>query len=346
MTTSAASGRARPRARGTAVTRGAGLALAAAILGLASLLSLGVGARSIPPADVIDALLHGGDTQDAAIVTSIRVPRTLLGIVVGVAIGIAGALMQALTRNPLADPGLLGVNAGAACAVVIALSLGAAGATSSVWFAFIGAALASLAVYFIGSAGRGGATPVRLALAGTALTAALTAVIYGVALSDARLLQQFNFWSVGALGGRGRSELEAVVPFVVVGGVIALMLARSLNAIALGDDAARSLGAHVGRTRIGGAVSITLLCGAATAAAGPIYFLGLTVPHAGRVLCGPDQRWILAYSAVLGAALLLVADVVGRVLVRPSELQAGVMVAIIGAPVFIALVRRKRIAAL
>jgi iron complex transport system permease protein len=347
MTTSAAaSERARPRARGTAVTRGAGLALAAAILGLASLLSLGVGARSIPPADVIDALLHGGDTQDAAIVTSIRVPRTLLGIVVGVAIGIAGALMQALTRNPLADPGLLGVNAGAACAVVIALSLGAAGATSSVWFAFIGAALASLAVYFIGSAGRGGATPVRLALAGTALTAALTAVIYGVALSDARLLQQFNFWSVGALGGRGRSELEAVVPFVVVGGVIALMLARSLNAIALGDDAARSLGAHVGRTRIGGAVSITLLCGAATAAAGPIYFLGLTVPHAGRVLCGPDQRWILAYSAVLGAALLLVADVVGRVLVRPSELQAGVMVAIIGAPVFIALVRRKRIAAL
>jgi iron complex transport system permease protein len=344
MTTSAASER--RRARGTAVTRGAGLALALAILGLAALLSLGVGTRSIPPADVIDALLHGGDTEDAAIVNSIRVPRTLLGIAVGAAIGIAGALMQALTRNPLADPGLLGVNAGAACAVVIALSLGAAGATSSVWFAFIGAALASVAVYLIGSAGRGGATPVRLALAGTALTAALTAVIYGVALSDARLLQQFNFWSVGALSGRGRTELEAIVPFIAVGCVMALLLARSLNAIALGDDAARSLGAHVGRTRIGGAVSITLLCGAATAAAGPIYFLGLTVPHAGRSLCGPDQRWIIAYSAVLGAALLLFADVVGRVVVRPSELQAGVTVAIIGAPVFIALVRRKRIAAL
>jgi iron complex transport system permease protein len=342
----AASERARPTPRGTALTRASGLAFAAGILGVATLASLGVGARSIPPADVLHSLLHGGDNQDAAIVNSIRVPRTLLGIAVGAALGLAGALMQALTRNPLADPGLLGVNAGAACAVVIAISLGAAGAAGSVWFAFIGAALTSVAVYAIGNAGRGGATPVRLALAGTAITAALTAVIYGVALSDARLLQQFNFWSVGALGGRGRTELEAILPFVALGCVIALTLPRSLNALALGDDTARSLGAHVGRTRIGGAVSITLLCGAATAAAGPMYFLGLTVPHAGRALCGPDQRWILAYSAVLGAALLLVADVLGRVLVRPSELQAGVMVAVIGAPVFIALVRRKRIAAL
>jgi iron complex transport system permease protein len=346
VSVSAASESVRPRARGTAVTRSAGLVLAFGVLAFAALLSLGVGTRSIPPADVIDALLHGGDTQDAAIVNSIRVPRTLLGIAVGVAMGLAGALMQALTRNPLADPGLLGVNAGAACAIVIALSLGVAGTSSSVWFAFIGAAIASVAVYAIGNAGRGGATPVRLALAGTALTAALTAVIYGVALSDQRLLQQFNFWSVGALGGRGRSELEAVVPFIVLGCVIALALARSLNALALGDDAARSLGARVGRTRIGGAASITLLCGAGTAAAGPIYFLGLTVPHAARALCGPDQRWILAYSAVFGAALLLIADVIGRLLVRPSELEAGVMVAIIGAPVFIAIVRRKRIAAL
>jgi iron complex transport system permease protein len=335
-----------PRARGGRLTRSAGLALAIAILAVAALLSLAVGARSIPLDDVLNALLHGGSSQDAAIVRSIRVPRTLLGIVVGVALGITGALMQALTRNPLADPGLLGVNAGASAAVVIALSLGVAGAAGSVWFAFIGAALASVAVYGIGSAGRGGATPVRLALAGTALTAALTAVIYGVALSDARLLQQFNFWSVGALGGRGRTQLDAIVPFVAVGVALALALARSLNALALGDDSARSLGAHVGRTRIGGAVAVTLLCGSATAAAGPMYFLGLTVPHAGRAVCGPDQRWVLAYSAVLGAALLLVADVIGRVLVRPSELQAGVMVAVIGAPVFIALVRRKRIAAL
>ena len=343
MTASVASEPATLGARGGRATRSAGLGLSVAILALAALLSLAVGARSIPLADVIDALLHGGDSQDAAIVNSIRVPRTLLGIVVGAALGLAGALMQALTRNPLADPGLLGVNAGASAAVVIALSLGVAGAGGSVWFALVGAALASIAVYGIGSAGRGGATPVRLALAGTALTAALTALIYGVAITDARLLQQFNFWSVGGLGGRGRTQLDAILPFVLVGGVLALALARSLNTLALGDDSARALGTLVGRTRIGGAIAVTLLCGAATAAAGPMYFLGLVVPHAGRVVCGPDERWVLAYSAVLGAALLLTADVIGRVLVRPSELQAGVMVAVIGAPVFIALVRRKHI---
>jgi iron complex transport system permease protein len=332
--------------RRAAPTRAAGLVLAFAVLGFAALLSLALGARAIPLRDVADALFHGGGSRDAAIVNSLRVPRTLLGIVVGAALGIAGALMQALTRNPLADPGLLGVNAGAAAAVVIALSLGLAGAASSVWFAFVGAALAAVAVYTIGGAGRGGATPVRLALAGTALTAALTAVIYGVAISDVRLLQQYNHWSVGALGGRGRTQLDAIVPFVAIGALLAAALARPLNAIALGDESARALGARVGRTRIGGAVAITLLCGASTAAAGPMYFLGLTVPHAGRALCGPDQRWVLAYSAVLGAAVLLIADVVGRVLVRPGELQAGVMVAVIGTPVFIALVRRKRIAAL
>ena len=166
-------------------------------------------------------------------------------------------------------------------------------------------------------------------------------MIYGITLTDERLLQQYNLWSVGALGGRGRTELEAVVPFIALGAVAAILLARPLNALALGDDSARSLGAQVGRTRIGGAVAITLLCGAATAAAGPIYFLGLTVPHAARAICGPDQRWVLAYSAVLGAALLLVADVLGRVLVRPSELQAGLMLAVVGAPLFIALVRRQ-----
>jgi iron complex transport system permease protein len=333
-------------ARGGRLTRSAGLLIAVGLLAFAALLSLAVGARSIPLGDVIDALVREGSSQNETIIRSLRVPRTLLGIVVGAAIGVAGALMQALTRNPLADPGLLGVNAGAAAAVVLALSFGLAGATSSVWFALLGAAAASVAVYAIGTAGRGGATPVRLALAGTAITAALTAVIYGVALADQKLLQQYNFWAVGALSGRGRTQLESVLPFIGLGMLIALLLARSLNALALGDDSARSLGAHVGRTRIGGALAVTLLCGAATAAAGPMYFLGLTVPHAARALCGPDQRWVLAYSAVLGGALLLFADVVGRVIVRPGELQAGVMMAIVGTPLFIALVRSKRIAQL
>jgi iron complex transport system permease protein len=335
-----------PAARSGRLTRSAGLGVALAVLAFAALLSLAVGARAIPLADAFDALLHGGDSQEATIIRDLRIPRTILGIAVGAAIGVAGALMQALTRNPLADPGLLGVNAGASAAVVIALALGLAGAASSIWFAFLGAAIASVVVYGIGAAGRGGATPVRLALAGTAISAALTAIIYGIVLTDTKLLQQYNFWSVGALGGRGRTQLETAAPFIIAGLVIALLLARSLNALAMGDDSARALGARVARTRIAGAVAVTLLCGAATAAAGPFYFLGLTVPHVARAICGPDQRWVLAYSAVLGASLMLVSDVIGRVIVRPGELQAGVVLAVIGTPVFIALVRGKRIAAL
>lgn len=331
---------------GGRLTRSAGLGVALAVVAFAAVLSIAVGTRSIPIAHVIDALAHGGDTQEAAIIRELRVPRTLLGIFVGAAIGVAGALMQALTRNPLADPGLLGVNAGASAAVVIALALGLAGAATSIWFAFLGAAVTAVVVYGVGAAGRGGATPVRLALAGIAITAALTAVIYGIVLTDPRLLQQYNFWSVGALGGRGRSQFETAAPFIVAGLAIAIAIAPSLNAMALGDDSAHSLGARVARTRISGALAVTLLCGAATAAAGPMYFLGLTVPHAARAFCGPDQRWVIVYSAVLGAALLLIADVIGRVIAPPAEIQAGVLMAVIGTPMFIALVRRKRIAAL
>ncbi len=329
-------------------TRAVGIAAAAGALVFAALLSLAVGARSIPFGDVLDALRgQGGSTQDTAIVLDLRVPRTLLGVAAGASLGLAGALMQSLTRNPLADPGLLGINAGAAAAVVIAIGLlGLSGTSAYVWFAFLGAGLAAAAVYLVGAAGRGGATPVRLALAGTAISAALTAVIYGIVLTDPLLLQKYNLWSVGGLGGRGRTDLAGVIPFMVLGGVVSLLLARPLNALAMGEDSARALGARVGAARLGGAAAVTLLCGAATAAVGPLYFLGLAVPHAARAICGPDVRWVLAYSALLGATLLLVADVIGRVLVAPQELQAGLMLAFVGAPLFIAIVRRRRIPAL
>jgi iron complex transport system permease protein len=329
-------------------TRRVGIAFAFGGLTFTVLLSLAVGARSIPFGDVVEALRgDGGESRDATIVLDLRVPRTLLGIAAGASLGLAGALMQSLARNPLADPGLLGINAGAAAAVVIAIGvLGLAGTTAYVWFAFLGAGVAAVAVYMIGAAGRGGATPVRLALAGTAISAALTAIIYGIVLTDPLLLQKYNLWSVGGLSGRGRSELAGVVPFMVMGAAAAVLLARPLNALAMGEDSARALGARVGVTRIGGAAAITLLCGAATAAVGPLYFLGLTVPHAARAICGPDVRWILAYSAVLGAILLLLADVLGRVLVAPEELQAGLMLAFVGAPLFIAIVRKRNIPAL
>jgi iron complex transport system permease protein len=329
------------------ITRTAGISIALAALVVVALLSLAIGTKSIPLSTVIDSLLHPTDSQDSVIITDLRLPRTILGVLVGAALGLAGALMQGLTRNPLADPGLLGVNAGAAAAVIVAIAiLGLTGITAYVWFAFLGAAIASVVVYLLGSAGRGGATPVRLALAGTAITAALTAFTYAVALSDPDLLQRFNQWNVGSLAGRESSTLWSVAPFLGVGIVLALVLSKALNALALGDDTARALGASVGRTRIAGALAITLLCGAATAAAGPIVFVGLTIPHVARAIVGPDQRWLLPYSALLGPVLLLGADVIGRVVARPGELEVGIVTAVIGAPVFIALVRRRKIAQL
>jgi iron complex transport system permease protein len=320
---------------------------AVAALAAVAVLSLAIGAKPIPVADVFGGLLHDDGSEQAAIVRELRVPRTLVGLSVGIALGLAGALMQALTRNPLADPGLLGVDAGAAAAVVVAIAvLGLASPAAYVWFAFAGAAAASIVVYLLGSRGRAGATPVRLALAGTAIAAALTAFTNGMTLLDPLTFDDFRFWSVGALGGRDLGILADVGPFLLAGALLALALARPLNALALGDDAGRGLGAHVGRTRALGAVAITLLCGGATAVAGPIGFVGLTVPHAARAIAGPDQRRVLAYSVVLAPILLIGADVIGRVVVRPGELEVGIVTALVGAPVFIALVRRTRIAQL
>jgi iron complex transport system permease protein len=255
--------------------------------------------------------------------------------------------MQALTRNPLADPGLLGVNSGAAAGVIVAIGiLGIGGITAYVWFAFLGAAVASVVVYLLGTSGRAGATPVRLALAGTAIAAVLTAFTYAIALSDPDLLQRFNQWNVGSIAGRETDTIWRIAPFLAIGIIVALGLSRSLNALALGDDTAKALGASIGRTRIAGALAVTLLCGAATAAAGPIWFVGLAVAHVARGIVGPDQRWLLPYSAVLGPVLLLASDILGRVVVRPGELEVGIVTALVGAPIFIALVRRRKLAQL
>lgn len=328
-------------------TRALGLLVALAALTFILLLSISVGAKPIPLHRVWELLFHNDHSEDAVVVHDLRIPRTMLGILVGAALGVAGALMQALTRNPLADPGLLGINAGAATAIVLGVALlGITSATQYVWFGFVGAALASILVYGIGAQGRSGATPVRLALAGTAVTFALNAVINGITIVDTRVLERYRFWLVGALGGHDTDVVWQIAPFLVVGLFLALILARPLNALALGEDAGRALGAHVGRTRIAGAVAVTLLCGAATAAAGPIVFIGLTVPHIARALCGPDQRWVIPYSAILAPALLLSADVIGRVIDRPGEIEVGVVTAFLGGPIFVALIRRSRIAQL
>ncbi|GGV22843.1 iron ABC transporter permease [Kitasatospora herbaricolor] len=336
-----------PGRTGTA-RRLAWLSGALLLLAVLTLAGIAVGARYIPPGQVLHVLLHREPaSEDWIVVHHARIPRTLLGIAVGAALGIAGAMMQALTRNPLADPGLLGVNGGAAAAVAAGtalLDLRTFG--SFVWFALAGAAVAALVVQILGGGGRASATPARLALAGTAVTAVLTAFVNGLILLDPLTLNRFRFWQVGTLAGVDSAVLGQVLPFLAAGGLLALLLGRPLNALALGDDAGHALGANPTRTRLFSLLAVTLLCGAATAAVGPIAFVGLAVPHLARHVCGPDQRWIMLLSAVLAPVLLLGSDIIGRLALHPAELQVGVVTAFIGAPLFIALVRGRRIAQL
>jgi iron complex transport system permease protein len=333
-----------PTRKSVTAARLLGLLAALGVLLLVVVLSIAVGAKPIPLSGVIHALLSGQGTVNGMVIFDLRLPRTLLGIGIGAALALAGVLMQALTRNPLADPGILGVNIGASVAVVLAIWIWRfASLDAYVWFAFAGAGAASVLVYMLGSRGRSSATPVRLALAGTAVSAALGAIISFVTLLNPDVFDQFRFWGVGSLSGVEEPVFWQVLPFLVAGAVLALGLSGSLNALALGDETAKALGSHIGRTQALGALAVTLLCGAATAAAGPIGFVGLTVPHMARVVTGPDHRWLLPYSMVLGPILLLGSDILGRVIARPGEVQVGIITAFVGAPVFIALVRRRRI---
>lgn len=315
------------------------------LLGVVVIASLAVGAKSIPAGSVFDAFFAYDPTStDHLVVRELRLPRTLVGIMVGAALGVAGAVMQAITRNPLADPGLLGVNAGASFAVVLAIWwFGITSMMGLVWFAFIGAAVTSVVVYLLGSAGRGGATPVRMALAGAALSALLFALTRAVTIIDQATLDQFRFWAVGSLSGRDADVVKSLIGFVGVGLVLSIAVSRPLNALGLGEDTARALGTKVGLTRAVSGLAIMLLCGAAVAAVGPIGFVGLVIPHAMRGWFGPDQRWLLPACALAGPVLLVACDTIGRVIARPSEVQVGIMTAAIGGPAFVYLVRKIRI---
>jgi iron complex transport system permease protein len=325
-----------------------GFLIAVVALLAVCVLSLMVGARTIAPADVLHALTHSSASDpDTLVVVGSRLPRTLLGLAAGLALGLAGAVMQGLSRNPLADPGILGVNFGASLAVVVAIAfLGVTTVSGYVWFAFAGAALAAGLVYAVSAVGREGATPVKLALAGAAVSAALGSLITAVMLTSRVSLDQLRFWQVGSLAGRGFDVLWQVLSTLAVGAILALALGRLLNGLALGDDVARGLGQRVGLARALSAVAIVLLCGSATAAVGPIAFVGLVIPHVARWVVGADYRRILAYSAVIAPALLIACDVIGRVVAPPGELQVGIVMAFVGAPLFIALVRRRKLVGL
>jgi iron complex transport system permease protein len=327
--------------------KGGGLLAVIGLLGVACFCSLAFGSKPISLGTVVDALWDFDGSNDHLIVRTLRGPRTIVGLLVGGGLGLAGAVMQGVTRNPLADPGLLGITSGAALAVVLAIhTLDVSSVTGHVWFALAGAGVGSVVVYTIGSMGRGGATPVKLALAGSALAALFTSLVWAVLLLDVTTLDQFRFWLVGSIAGRDTDVAWSVAPFLALGAVLALGSARPLNTLALGEDVARSLGQNLVATRTVAVLAVALLCGGATAAAGPIAFIGLTVPHIARAICGPDYRWVLPWSLVLAPTLLLGADVIGRVAARPGELQVGIVTALIGAPFFVALVRRRKLASL
>jgi iron complex transport system permease protein len=329
------------------------LSRSAVVFGLLGLLvvvvvaSLMWGARDVAAAEVWRALVDPvAGNNDHAVVRDERLPRTIIGLIGGAALGASGALMQGVTRNPIADPGLLGLNSGASLGVITAIAgFGVSTVQGYLWFAFLGAAVAAVVVYGAASLGWEGVTPVKLALVGAAFSATATSLITIVLLSDANTLDDFRFWQVGSLANRTTTFFTTVVPFVLpfvaVGLLLALASGRVLNALSLGDDVARSLGQDVARGRLLVVVAVVLLCGSAVSLVGPIAFVGLVVPHVARLLVGPDYRWIVGLSVLLGPVVLLVADVVGRLLV-PGELEAGLVVAVIGAPVLLLIVRQSK----
>ncbi|WP_127782543.1 iron ABC transporter permease [Rhodococcus sp. X156] len=329
--------------------RRTGLAVGVLVLLVLSLLSLAVGSRGIPLGTTLQALFSHDPTNDLhLLVVDLRVPRTLLALVVGAALGLAGTIMQALTRNPLAEPGILGINAGAAAAVAIGISaLGITTIMGYVWLGFLGAGLAGVAVYVLGRAHDVGTNPVRLVLAGAGIGFVLLALTNMVLInSDETTYDAYRNWNTGSLQGRGWEVLPVVAVVCAVGFVIAFALSRSLDSVALGSDLSTALGISQRRTWILAAVAVLLLSGAATAAAGPIAFVGLAAPHVARLLVGPVHTWLLPYAMLLGALLMLLADVAGRVVIYPGEIGAGVMTAIIGGPFFVVLVRRRKMATL
>lgn len=323
-----------------------GIVLGFGALAFAVLLSVAVGSKQIPLDQVWQTLIGDGTTANRTVIFELRLPRTLVAIAVGAALGAAGMLMQALTRNPLADPGILGVNSGAMFAVALGVGFfGAASLGSIIWFALAGAFLTAVAVYVVGSAGRSEQGNERLTLAGVAIGAVLAGVTSALILSNNSTFDRLRVWQAGAVAGRQLSDLNVVLPFLVVGVVLALVASGPLNAIALGDDVARGLGTRVGLIRVVVVLAVTLLAGGATAIAGPVAFIGLMTPHIARWIVGVDQRWILAMSVISASLLLVVSDVLGRVIARPQEIPVGIVTAFVGAPVLMLLVRRRRASA-
>jgi iron complex transport system permease protein len=320
-----------------------GLVVVLAALAFFCALSVAIGTRDVFWSDIVMALRgHTDNISQAAV--AVRLPRTLLALLAGASLGLAGAIMQGVTRNPLADPGILGVNMGASLAVVVGVAwFSIASAYAYIMVAILGAGISAVFVYVIGSMGRGGATPLKLALAGAATSVAFSSLVIAVVLPRNDIAGGIRAWQIGGVGGATFERISHVLPFLIVGFAISLLSARKLNSLALGDELAAGLGERVATARAIASFGAILLCGATTAICGPIGFLGLVVPHLCRLLVGVDHRWLLPFSALSGACLLLAADIMGRIVARPAELDVGIVTALVGAPFFIWIVRRQRV---
>lgn len=323
------------------------VALSLCILASLSYGARSYGARFINFTEVIETLIYSRKTTINEIVVHERIPRTVFGIIAGAALGVSGALMQSITRNPIADPSILGVNTGASLFVVGGIAFFQISTSSEyIAFALVGAALTSIFVYSIGSMGQGGATPIKLALAGVATSAALSSILSAIILPREDIMNSVRFWQVGSIGGATWEGILSVLPFIVTGLVIAMLSIPYLDALSMGDDIAKGLGVRTGIVRLVVAFAGVLLCGATTALAGPIGFVGIMVPHAIRLICGPNLKKLIPMSAVGGAVLLIFSDVIGRLLGSPSEVESGIVTAFIGAPILIIVAMRAKVRSL
>lgn len=323
-----------------------GLIIALMALAVLLILSIMIGSTAIAPSVVWDALFNPSPDIEQFAIRDFRLPRTIVGLVVGIALGLSGALIQALTRNPLADPGILGVHAGASFSVTVAIGLfGVADVQGYMWFAFAGALLVTLMVLTLGST-RQGRSPVVMVLAGVCVGAVLGGLREALQFSDPDAFDAMRSWTAGSIAGRPLDVVWPILPFFAVALILAFAVADSLNAMALGDELAVAQGVRIARTRVLAVIALALLAGGATAIAGPILFVGLMIPHVARWFVGPNQRWIFAYSAVLAPSLLVAADILGRIVMRPGEIPVGIVTAFVGAPVLIVLVRRKKVSGL
>lgn len=313
------------------------------LLGICVLASLAFGSRTIGWTQLMDGLLHPDVESHEANVVRQRISRTIFSLMCGAALGVSGSLMQSVTRNPIADPSILGVNTGAALFVVCGISfLNITTASQYIWLALLGAIITAIFVFGIGSMGSGGATPLKLVLAGAATSAALSSLVIAIMIPRTNVMDQFRFWQVGSVGSGSWSSISTFIPFLMIGILIALFTAPALNALALGDEVATGLGVRTGMLRLIAAFAGILLCGAATALAGPIGFIGLLATHVVRLVIGPDLRFIIPMSALSGAIILTISDICGRLIGSPGELEVGIVTAFIGAPILILLTMKAK----